>query len=115
MTCNIRDGPSVGERHGRSERELMLMYRTQRRKCNYCGRKFGLRHLHVDHKKPVTPDGSERTNNLQLLCALCKTRKGDMTDGEFRLKYKLHLGLPKKVLPQEHFEEIDKAVQMQGG
>ena len=75
------------KRIGKTERELL--YKAQGGKCNYCGIKLGIRYLHVDHKTPVARDGSDRMSNLQLLCSPCNTRKGDMTDGEFRRRYKL--------------------------
>ena len=64
------------------------LYRNQNGKCMYCGRKLALADMHVDHRTPVAANGSDNDKNLQMLCSPCNTRKGDMTDGEFRQAYK---------------------------
>ena len=64
------------------------LYRNQKGKCMYCGRKLALADMHVDHRTPVARGGSDNDKNLQMLCGKCNTRKGDMTDGEFRRAYK---------------------------
>ena len=101
-------------RIGKKERELL--HKGQGGKCNYCGRRLSLAYMHVDHKTPVAREGSNRVSNLQLLCSPCNTRKGDMTDGNFRRKYKLTPTRqakrpPKNVIPQKYFEDITKSVQ----
>ena len=83
-------------------------------RCMYCGRKVVRDLLDLDHKNPVARGGTNRTSNFQLLCRTCNTRKGAMTDREFRRKYKA-IGvpqtqvLPKRAIPQRKFEEAGKA------
>ena len=90
------------------------LYRNQKGKCMYCGRKLALADMHVDHKTPFARNGSDSDKNLQMLCGPCNTRKGDMTDGEFRRAYK-SVGLktareakgqpPARVIALKKFEE----------
>ncbi len=89
------------------------LYRKQRGKCMYCGIKLTIRYFHLDHKTPVARDGGNNIGNLQLLCVPCNGRKGDMTDGEFRRKYRLTpsrqvKGPPSRPLSQSRFDKITK-------
>jgi 5-methylcytosine-specific restriction endonuclease McrA len=89
-----------------------------RGKCVYCGKKFGVAHLTVDHKKPVARGGDDRPSNLQLTCGKCNSRKGYDTDGEFRRRYKLTparqaKGPPSKPIPASYFDSITKERQSQ--
>lgn len=104
------DTPS---RKGRTKRERLLVYNEQKGRCNYCGIKLPASYMQLDHKNPLERSGSDRFSNLQGLCAPCNTRKGSMTDGEFRRKYKLPparkaSGPPTKRIPQGYFDEITK-------
>ena len=89
------------------------LYKNQQGKCNYCGIKLGIQYLDIDHKNPVARGGSDRITNLQLLCGPCNTRKGSLTDGEYRRKYKLPgsrtaKAPPSRPLSQKRFEKITK-------
>ena len=78
----------------------------------YCGRKLGIRDMHADQK---IPGAGYHEGNVQLLCVTCNTRKGSMTDGEFRRAY-ASVGLlparqakgrpPSKVIPLSKFDEV---------
>ena len=93
------------------------LYKRQKGKCMYCGRKLDIADMHADHKKPWNRGGSDSEKNLQMLCGPCNTRKGDMTDGEFRRAYKA-VGLlpaqqakgrpPSRAIPLKKFEEVTK-------
>ena len=96
---------------GKSTKEEL--YKKQRGKCMYCGIKLTIRYFHLDHKTPVARGGGDNIGNLQLLCAPCNGRKGDMTDGEFRRKYRLTpsrqvKGPPSRPLSQSRFDKITK-------
>ena len=72
-------------------------------------------HFHVDHKTPVERGGSERLSNKQFLCGPCNSRKGKLTDGEFRRKYRLPgsriaKSPPRTQISQEHFQRIAKEI-----
>ena len=89
------------------------IYEKQKGRCNYCGRKLDINYLHIDHKSPVSRDGGDNPGNLQLLCPPCNSRKGDLTDGEFRRVYHLTPSRkaknpPSILIPQSYFNKISK-------
>lgn len=74
--------------------------KKQKGRCMYCGSKVRRDLFDLDHKNPVAKGGTNRKSNFQLLCRTCNTRKGALTDREFRRKYK-HAGVPQtQVLPR---------------
>jgi hypothetical protein len=85
-----------------------MLYNEQR------GRKLGKARLHASLIKPKAGGGREDRSNLQLLCTPCNSRKGNLTDKEFRKRYKLPSGRkakgpPEQVVPLSYFAEIDEA------
>ena len=95
------------------KREKTLMYTEQKGRCMYCGAKRQVPEFDIDHRTPRARGGSDAMSNLQLLCRPCNTRKGSITDGEFRRRNKLPTvrgsnGPPTKVIPQTHFEDRTK-------
>ena len=108
----IFDEPRSRKSFGKHERDAL--YRVQSGKCMYCGRKIPKDLFHIDHKTPFSRGGSDRLANLQLLCPTCNTRKGDMSDGEFRRRYRLGPSRgakpPSKIIPQVHFDAVSKQV-----
>ena len=90
-----------------------LLYGKQKGKCMYCGVKLRLADGQVDHKKPFSRGGKETPTNMQLLCGSCNTRKGALTDGEFRKKFKAVLPAtlpPSRAIPISKFEAVAKQV-----
>lgn len=103
----------VPTRKRRTRREKELLHKAQKGRCMYCGIKLPVSQFHFDHKNPLNRSGSDSFSNLQLLCGPCNTRKGKMTDGEFRRAYKLVStrkadGPPTKRIPQSQFDAITK-------
>ena len=100
--------PRSRKSFGKIERDAL--YKTQGGKCMYCGRKVARDLFDVDHKTPFSRGGSDRLSNLQLLCRTCNTRKGDMSDGEFRKRYKLGASRgakpPSKAIPMSYFDNV---------
>ena len=97
-----------------SKAEKEALGAKQKERCNYCGKR-GIAYLEMDHKNPVANGGSDRIANKQLLCGPCNKRKGSMTDGEFRRRFKLPGvrsagGPPTKAIPQSYFEGISRTV-----
>ena len=90
-----------------------LLHKTQGGKCMYCGHKIREGDGAVDHKMPFSRGGKETPKNMQLLCAPCNTRKGDLSDGEFKRRFKSVLPAklpPIKVIPLSKFEAVAKTV-----
>lgn len=52
------------------------LYEQQNGFCNGCRYKFYIEHFTVDHIIPLCKDGSNRYENLQLLCHKCNCIKG---------------------------------------
>ena len=79
----------------------------------YCGRKLDKDLFHIDHKTAFARGGRDSLSNLQLLCPTCNTRKGKMSDGEFRRRYKLGpvrgATPPPRAIPMSHFDGIFQA------
>ena len=100
------------KRIGKKERDAL--HASQKGRCMYCGfRSKEKSRFEVDHKTPVARNGSNRFSNYQLLCGPCNKRKGKMTDGEFRRKYKLTparqaKGPPSRRILESHFDGITK-------
>ena len=86
------------------------LLKKQNSRCMYCGGKVRRDLFDLDHKNPVSRGGTNRKSNFQLLCRTCNTRKGALTDKEFRRKYK-EAGvpqtqvLPSRAIPQSKFTE----------
>ncbi|MDE2838283.1 MAG: HNH endonuclease signature motif containing protein [Chloroflexota bacterium] len=85
------------------------LYRSQGGRCAYCGGSHRIDYLEIDHKHPVSRDGGDEIENLQLLCTLCNMRKGIQTDQEFRRRYQRLLPqdgrIPSPPIPQADFNE----------
>ena len=85
------------------------LFRTQRGRCNYCGRTHRIGYLEIDHKHPVSRGGGNAMDNLQLLCVPCNMRKGIQNDEEFRSRYRRIMAppgiIPSPPIPQEDFNE----------
>ena len=87
------------------------LYSTQHGKCRYCARQPGYDLMDVDHKNPISKGGSDAKRNLQVLCRTCNTRKGDLTDKQFRTRFKAAgvpqtQVIPSKVISQTAFEAV---------
>ena len=54
-------------------------YKYQNSRCNGCKKNFDIENMTVDHIKPLSSGGSEKTSNMQLLCGHCNSVKGDGT------------------------------------
>ena len=90
-----------------------LLHETQKGKCMYCGVKLRKGDGTVDHKNPHSRGGKETPKNMQLTCQPCNSRKGSLTDGEFRRKFKSVLPAklpPAKPIPLSKFEAVAKTI-----
>ena len=91
------------------------LFKEQKEKCMYCGRKPGMDLMHIDHKTPFSKGGSDLKKNLQVLCGTCNTRKGDLNNRQFRTRFKV-AGVPQtqvpptKIIPQSLFDAVAEKV-----
>ena len=53
--------------------------------CRYCGVTLVIQNMVCDHLEPISNGGPSIKSNLQMICARCNTRKGPLTDEEFKL------------------------------
>ena len=108
------EGPRKRKSFGKKEKDAL--FALQKGRCMYCGKKEReATYFEIDHKTPFARNGSDSLSNLQLTCGPCNTRKGTLTDGQFRKQYKLPAATkakepPDKVIPQSYFEKISKEV-----
>jgi len=117
-TLVFGEAPTQGtERKAPSKKEKELLYTHQKGRCMCCGIKLEIEHMHSDHKIPIARNGSNELSNKQLLCGPCNTRKGKLTDGEFRKRYPFLLPTtqaktpPTKAIPQSMFKERDAEIK----
>ena len=114
----LGDDGSTRSRRRMPESLRKELYKKQGGKCVYCGYKVRLELMHDEHKTRAHSRGGSLTEkNSQLACGPCNSRKGDLTDGQFREKYK-SLGLlpakqangkpPSRPIPHEKFKEVTK-------
>lgn len=74
--------------HNRKNRKQITNYKKMLNKllhkynftCVYCGAK---KKLTVDHIIPVSRNGTDDINNLQIACKNCNSRKGNKTHEEY--------------------------------
>lgn len=70
------------------------LFNKQNRICTGCDTPFlYARHLHLDHIKPKSKGGTNKTSNLQLLCASCNTIKSNKLDMDELRAYNEDRGL----------------------
>ena len=61
-----------------------LLYRVYGKTCNYCHYKLLVNNMACDHIIPLSLGGNSTPENLQMICGRCNTRKGPLTDRNFR-------------------------------
>lgn len=61
-----------------------LLYRVYGKKCGYCNCKLLVSNMVCDHILPLSLGGNSTPKNLQMICGRCNTRKGPLTDRNFR-------------------------------
>ena len=79
---------AVQQRLPRYQTHKPELFGRQEGKCNGCQYPFHYRNLTVDHIRPQIDDGTDKIENLQLLCATCNSTKGTGTQAQLieRLK-----------------------------
>ena len=69
-----------------------LLYKAYGRKCTYCDTRLLVSNMVCDHVMPLSMGGGSVIANLQMICMRCNTRKGPMTNKNFKrlLKWLSH-------------------------
>jgi 5-methylcytosine-specific restriction endonuclease McrA len=72
------------------DREIRLnrrnLFARDESRCQYCGKRFPLKDLSIDHVVPRVQGGTHSWTNLVCACISCNTRKGGRTPWEAGLK-----------------------------
>ena len=61
-----------------------LLYKSYGRTCNYCDVRLLVNNMVCDHVMPLSLGGSSVPDNLQMICMRCNTRKGPLTNKNFK-------------------------------
>ena len=61
-----------------------LFLRSYGKTCAYCSDVLLVSNIVCDHKYPLSLGGDSTPKNLTIICKRCNTRKGHLTDGEYR-------------------------------
>ncbi len=98
-----------------SGEERDAIYQEQGGSCMYCGCGLPPHGFEIDRQVPVSRGGGGERENLQMLCPACSRRKGNMTDEEFRRRYRLGSSVgaqpPVWPIPQAYFGNIDRELE----
>ena len=60
--------------------EKRIVYAKYNGKCAICGQPVKFKKMTVDHKVPLSKDGTNAMSNLQLACRSCNLMKADLED-----------------------------------
>lgn len=77
-----RRGVKAGAKGTHTADDIQILFKAQSGKCVGC-RISLIKGYHVDHKTPLSRNGSNYPRNLQLLCQPCNDSKGTKTQAEW--------------------------------
>ena len=63
--------------------EKRIVYAKYNGKCAICGQPVKFKKMTVDHKVPLSKDGTNAMSNLQLACRSCNLMKADLNMEDF--------------------------------
>jgi len=72
------------------------IYARDRNHCQYCGRRFPMSELSIDHVVPRSHGGTTIWTNVVCACVKCNVRKGGRTPKEASMKLKTEPVQPKR-------------------
>ena len=61
-----------------------LMHKSYGKKCKYCDDKLICTNIVFDHATAISHGGPSTLENIQIICARCNTRKGPLSDSDYR-------------------------------
>jgi len=61
-----------------------LLYKAYGRRCSYCEVRLVVSNMACDHIMPLSMGGNSTPLNLQMICHRCNTRKGPLTNRNFK-------------------------------
>ena len=61
-----------------------LLYQVYGKRCAYCKVRLVVNNMACDHILPLSMGGSSVKENLQMICHRCNTRKGPLTNRNFK-------------------------------
>tara|TARA_Y100001972_G_C7667677_1_gene338191 strand:+ start:7928 stop:8413 length:486 start_codon:yes stop_codon:yes gene_type:complete len=61
-----------------------LLYESYGAKCLYCDTTLVISNMACDHIIPLSMGGGSILTNLHIVCGRCNTRKGPLTDEEYK-------------------------------
>tara|TARA_R110000824_G_scaffold1603_5_gene7827 strand:- start:11408 stop:11827 length:420 start_codon:yes stop_codon:yes gene_type:complete len=61
-----------------------MLYSYYNNPCKYCKKKLNVTNMVCDHKTPLSSGGGSFKSNLQMICASCNTKKGPLTDKQYK-------------------------------
>lgn len=75
-----------------------LLYKSYGRTCVYCDQSLVVSNMACDHIIPLSMGGGSIIKNLHIVCGRCNTRKGPLTDEDYRAFLKSISDLPEDVI-----------------
>ena len=61
-----------------------MLYKSYGKKCRYCSTSLLVNNMACDHIHPLSLGGVSTSDNLQMICYRCNTRKGPLTHEMYR-------------------------------
>ncbi len=75
-----------------------LLYKSYGRTCVYCDQTLVVSNMACDHIIPLSMGGGSIIKNLHIVCGRCNTRKGPLTDRDYKDLLKSLSKLPEDVV-----------------
>ena len=75
-----------------------LLYKSYGKPCIYCDKTLVVSNMACDHIIPLSMGGGSIIKNLHIVCGRCNTRKGPLTDKDYKSFLKSLSNLPEDVV-----------------
>ncbi len=75
-----------------------LLYKSYGKPCLYCNKTLVVSNMVCDHIIPLSMGGGSIAKNLHIVCGRCNTRKGPLTDKDYKRFLKSISKLPEDVI-----------------